>query len=319
MDGCTLQDAFPSGPVGSPGCLDRGSAEESRRQEKRRARRCRGPAANQLNGGWNMVGPVDTDPDRPATKPMASVPALNPNTGLTVHQPVSEQQNWESFVGSMDNLPEIRKDVAGQTELQKNDAPAFFGVNPTDDNLAAQNGRRGAFTETFTGAAPFVNVIGTDETQKLEPDFTKAFGSKGAQKAAGGADVMGPSPTSQEMNQLTPTGMMPNSILPVPNVDLFWKKNEAVAGGQSSFFGKLKYPGGEPAGTEGETDGASTSDFPASRREVLTKLDKIFARLDDMDAAKSENAQTEILLFIATGIGVIFLMDIGCRAVAGRR
>ena len=112
-----------------------------------------------------MVGPVDTDPDRPATKPMASVPALNPETGLTVHQPVTEHSNWESFVGGMDNLPAIRNDVEGQTALQKMDAPSFFGVNPNDDNLAAQNGRRGAFTETFTGAAaPFVNVIGTDET-----------------------------------------------------------------------------------------------------------------------------------------------------------
>jgi hypothetical protein len=45
-------------------------------------------------------------------------------------------------------------------------------------------------------------------------------------------------------------------------------------------------------------------------------LDKIFARLDDMEAQKTENAQTEVLLFIMTGLGVIFLMDIGCRAAA---
>ena len=53
-----------------------------------------------------------------------------------------------------------------------------------------------------------------------------------------------------------------------------------------------------------------------SKREVMKKLDRIFARLDDMEQVKAENAQTEVLLFIMTGLGVIFLMDIGCRAAA---
>jgi hypothetical protein len=50
-------------------------------------------------------------------------------------------------------------------------------------------------------------------------------------------------------------------------------------------------------------------------------LDRIFARLDDMESVKAENAQTEVLLFILTGLGVIFLMDVGCRAASsfGRR
>jgi hypothetical protein len=87
-----------------------------------------------------------------------------------------------------------------------------------------------------------------------------------------------------------------------------------LAGGQSSFFSQLKAPGGQPAGSAVDQDAAA--DVPASRREVLTKLDKIFARLDDMEAQKTENAQTEVLLFIMTGLGVIFLMDIGCRAAA---
>jgi hypothetical protein len=39
MDGCLLNDAFPSGAYGSPGCQDRTSGDESRRQEKKKARR----------------------------------------------------------------------------------------------------------------------------------------------------------------------------------------------------------------------------------------------------------------------------------------
>jgi hypothetical protein len=135
----------------------------------------------------------------------------------------------------------------------------------------------------------------------------------GAQKAGGSTMPSGPSPTSQEQSYLTPSKMLPNSILPFPNVDNFWKNNPNT-GGQSSFFAQLRAPGGEPSGPL-EADHEVT-DVPASRREVLTKLDKIFARLDDMEVSKSENAQTEVLLFIMTGLGIIFLMDISCRAAS---
>lgn len=308
MDGCDLDMAFISGPVGSAGCDGRGTAEESRRQEKKKARRCRGPAANYLNQGWNMVGQVDTDPDRPAQKKMDSIPALNTATGMTEHAPVTQQYNYDSFV-DMDSLPKILSDVAGPDALQKGGAPSFFGASVEDSEPSLGPKRKGGLTEAFTGSvAPFVNVIGNEEGYKLLPDFGATFG-----KAANKADLSGPSPVSQETNYLTPTGMLPNSILPVPNVNVFWKEN-GIAGGQSSFFSQLKAPGGRPAGSAAEQ--GVVEDVSVSRREVLTKLDKIFARLDDMDAAKSENAQTEVLLFILTGIGVMFMMDMGCRAAS---
>lgn len=309
MDGCELNDAFPTGPYGSPGCQDRASAEESRRQEKKKARKCRGPQATYLNNGWNMVGAIDTDPDMKPLPAVPAVPALNTSTGLTEHAPVTQQYNYESFVGSMDSLPAIRKDVSGPNTLQKKDAPNFFGASPSDETTPSLVSRRG-LTEAFqSGSAPFVNVIGSEESYKLMPDFDQTFG-----KASSKSIPSGPSPVGKEDDYLTPTSMLPNSILPVPNIDVFWKENASLTGGQSSFFGKLKYPGGEPSASEM----ISNEDIPVSRREVLTKLDKIFARLDDMDAAKSENAQTEILLFIMTGLGVIFLMDIGCRAAMRR-
>jgi hypothetical protein len=209
----------------------------------------------------------------------------------------------------MDSLPAIRANVEGVDKLQKESAPSFFGASP-EDTPASLVGKRtsgNGITENFQS---FVNIIGEDESYMLKPDFTKTFETSGAQKAAGVGISSGASPTSKETSYLTPTGMMPNSILPVPNVDVFWKEN-GLAGGQSAFFSQLKAPGGQPAGTATVYDEDVGS---VSRKEMLTKLDKIFARLDDMEAAKSENAQTEILLFILTGLGVIFLMDVGCRA-----
>lgn len=312
MDGCDYDKAFPTGAYGSPGCEDRVSPDESRRQEKKKARRCRGPQANYLNRNWNMVGSVGPDTEKPIME-MEKGPIFNPNTGIYQHAPVSQQYNYETFVGAMDDLPSIRADVTGQTGLQKGkDVPNFFGANP-EDNSASLAPKRG-LTESFqSSAAPFVNIIGEEESYKLLPDFATTFNSSGAQRAAGGGDLSGPSPVKTEMSYLTPTNMMPNSILPVPNVDMFWKEN-GLAGGQSSFFSQLKAPGGEPAGSAVDQD--ATADVPASRREVLMKLDKIFARLDDMESSKSDSSQTEVLLFILTGLGVIFLMDIGCRVTA---
>jgi hypothetical protein len=319
MEGCDYNAAFPTGPYGSPDCLDRTAPDESRRQEKKKARKCRGPQATYLDRGYNMVGAIDTDPDRPAMKPMDPVPTLNPKTGMYVHQPVTQQYNYDTFVGGMDDLPAIRKNAKGQDALQSSDVPSFFGASPDDSSLSLV-GKKG-LTEGFKSeVAPFVNVIGDQNNNDgLLMDYTKYFAEKN-RIAASSSNVSGSSPVDKETSFLTPTKYTPNSILPVPNLDIFWKEN-GLGGGSSSFFSHLKAPSGLPAGKEVDYDGAGV-DVPASRKEVLTKLDKIFARLDDMDAAKSDNAQTEVLLFILTGLGVIFLMDIGCRAassVAGRR
>lgn len=283
MDGCSLVDAFPTGAFASAGCMDNGSAEESRRQEKKKARKCRGPAMTYLNSGMNMVGSVD--PDRPATKRMDPVEAIN--GGMEEHSPVTQQ--YEYFVGSTEALPK----VAGANEIESKNVPSFFGADPVDSNCSIP--KKKGITENFTSSeAPFVNIIGEDDSYRLKPDFSSTFDAK---KDANGA-------------YLTPTKMTASGNLPYPNLDMFWKEN-GLAGGQSSFFAQLKAPGGQPV-KEGEEQ-------MAKNQEVLHKLDRIFARLDDMESAKSENSQTEVLLFILTGLGVIFLMDIGCRVASLKR
>jgi len=293
MDGCSLNDAFPSGAFASAGCLDTKTADESRRQEKKKARKCRGPALTYLNSGMNNVGSVD--PDR-LIKRMDDVPQLNEHTGLTSHSPVTQQ--YESFVGSMDNIPLITSKAKDPSILNSktSDTPDFFGADPNESSFGPKK----------TTIAPFVDIIGEDETYRLKPDFSSTFDMKGSQKAGG-------SSTSGEGNSyLTPTKMLPSGNLPYPNLDMFWKEN-GLAGGQSSFFSQLKTPGGQPSNPQDQHENISKS------QEVLHKLDRIFARLDDMDSLKSENSQTEVLLFILTGLGVIFLMDIGCRAAMLRK
>lgn len=286
-----LADAFPTGAHASAGCIDTKTADESRRQEKKRARKCRGPALTYLNSGMNNVGAVD--PDR-LVKQMDAVPTLNEKTGLTQHEPVTQQ--YESFVGGNDNLP----DIASRPIRTKCDTPSFFGADP-NDGIPSSRTREG-----FTSVAPYVDIIGEDDSYRLKPDFSETFNVKGSQKAGG------VSSDGEEQAYLTPTKMTASGNLPYPNLDTFWKEN-GLTGGQSSFFSQLKSPGGQPQRGGDQPEQLSKS------QEVLQKLDRIFARLDDMDSVKSENSQTEVLLFILTGLGVIFLMDIGCRAALMKR
>ena len=47
-----------------------------------------------------------------------------------------------------------------------------------------------------------------------------------------------------------------------------------------------------------------------------SKIDKIFSRLDELETSRTNetgNAQTEVLLFIMSGIFVLFLTDLAVR------
>jgi len=174
--------------------------------------------------------------------------------------------------------------------------------------------------EGFTSeASPYVNVIGDESSYRLYPDFSKTFQQRGAAKAQGVGSADGP--LDDEYNFMTPAEQEQSAILPVPNVSNFWK-TERPTGGQSAFFASLKPPGGLSSASSasasssslpGDEGGPEQKKGPEGRRDVLEKLDRIFARLDDMEASKNQNANTEVLMFLFTGLGIIFLMDISCR------
>jgi hypothetical protein len=295
MDGCSLKDAFPDGAFASEDCYNRGSGDESRRQEKKKARRCRDPSLNVL------------EPDRQNVRRLADVLPMNKQTGLTEHSPSTAQYPYEPFVGetgTMTELSVIRKNVSSPNKVQQpSSLSSYFGADPTDTVTPKVN-------EGFT-SAPYVNVIGEDSTYRLLPDFAQTFGGSAQNEVYEGS-----SPTRKQTAYLTPTQMSPSDVLPIPNIDNFWKTKHTT-GGQSSYFASLKAPGGMPSGMSSMLsipgDDTQSEGSTTQRRDVLEKLDRIFARLDDMETKKGDNANTEVLMFIMTGLGVIFLMDVSCR------
>lgn len=47
-----------------------------------------------------------------------------------------------------------------------------------------------------------------------------------------------------------------------------------------------------------------------SMEEMMKKMDRIMARLDDTHTASPEQVTSEIMMFISSGIFVLFLMDL---------
>lgn len=277
MELCSIEDAFP----------DFGSQKVARKEERRKAKKCKGPALTYLEPDTGLL-PV-TDPDRPAVKPLPEVPPINPKTGLREHSPVDAPQaepfsdmtgEYKQLLASLqsEKAPEplteilntMPKGVAGPNKLEKPKVPVptFFGADEEDE---------------VEGFASYTNVIGDDPSYKLNSDFSQTFQGKGLAKAAG-------------------------TDLPAVPSNMFWKPL-THGGAKTSFYSKadLQMPKKAP------------ESLPGDMTQVLYKLDKIFTRLDDLESRKSENANTEVVMFVMTGLFVMFSMDLLVRKTGNVR
>lgn len=318
MNYCSLEDAFNL----APGCsLNDTSAKEARREERRKAKRCKGPQLTFLETQGEIK-----DPDRQHLERPKDVDAMNPQTGLRQHTPVTGQYAWEPFQdagvdvigqnagparGEPDDAgsgPGIEKDILRQTvaaylprtdddpigDKERSTLPTpamltqalpsnsqskknFFGADPTDDN--------------------FANYDPNAKNYLMEPSFMSAFRS------------------------LNP-GTQSKPVLPVPSVRDVWKPITPT-GVDTSFFSHLPAPGGQYspsdgvpyAPAKGEADrGGNANYYDDSYRSMSRKMDKILSRLDELQKGPNpEQSQKEILMFVSSGIFVLFLMDLLVR------
>lgn len=288
MEYCSIEDAFSQVGPSSTGCSGQTASEAARKEERKKAKRCKGPPLTFL----------DLDPDRPAVQRVPQVPPLNPATGLREHAPVDAPQA-EPFTDVPYDLTSQRQpDDAGQisrntfptvkgpNSLPKkaSSVPAFFGASG-DMNEGFQSGTFGLKPKNYSPTVPNENVIGNDDAYRLYPDFKAAF------------------------DRVTGTGAAAGKPLaPVPSVGFEWKPL-TPSGARTAFFDELPPPGG--------TYPKETSiPIAEETRMIQKKLDTLFARLDDLESRRGENTQTEILLFVMSGLFVLFSMDIMTRQAA---
>ena len=118
MNGCLLDDAFPTMDNGSggssapsPGCQQSYSSKEARKEERRKAKKCRGPPMAFLDV---------KDPDRQHLNKLPDVPPMNSATGLREHVPVDAPVGYEAFQGGPNRSPgdECNSDRMCQQQAQ---------------------------------------------------------------------------------------------------------------------------------------------------------------------------------------------------------
>ena len=263
MNYCALDDAFQAiGGAPSPGCSMDAASKAARKEERRKARRCKGPAATYL----------DLDPDRPSDQN---------NSGMTEQYGPSEPfKNKKSQVDQ--NVPNFDKDPL--YDYIQSDISEHVMKVKTSDGGALAAPRKSYFGASMEdGDDGFADYI-PDET--VEPtDFRKAFDHMGSGSSA---------------------------TLPSAAANMYWKPTTRT-GAQTAFVEHLPpnalhnsnaYTSQSHSHSQSHRDHGSMSD-------VMKKIDKLFARLDDMNSSTSpEQATSEIMMFVSSGIFVLFLMDL---------
>ena len=125
-------------------------------------------------------------------------------------------------------------------------------------------------------------MIGDDSGYKLSPDFTQTFNLSGKEKATNKSIVEGD-----------------------VNTNISWKPMMA-GGAPTAFYQSISRKKDTTAKTV-------RNENTESNHDVIKNIDKILARLDDLENRKSENAQTEVVLFVMSGLFIMFSMDLLVR------
>ena len=101
------------------------------------------------------------------------------------------------------------------------------------------------------------------------------------------------------MGSFEQVGLAKASALPMASANNYWKPI-TNSGAQTSFIERLPPPGGKYYKPQNDV----------SMEEVMKRMDMLFARLDDLNATTPEQMTSELLMFISSGIFVLFMMDL---------
>lgn len=329
MELCPFEDAFPNidtrsvhkrlgGGEGSPGSgpssgsgfpyvggTDSKPSREERRAARKMAKRAKGPAidySNQITadlppdsevvvgvvGGMASTsapafesvwyGAQETDPDRPSTQRMRGVESM-------------QDTKVQHLIPVLPKASCLFSDAG---------TPSYFGSSGEDAE---------------EGYAGFSRMIEGDSEFRLGPDPTK------------GVDVAG------------------GLALPEPNMNDSWKSMTPAAS-YTAYLNGLPAVGASVPGWARDIGGASRSQqvtepskgsrFPPTpkvpstvpvaevvvpaggnpkedRDALLARIDTLMGRLEDLERGRKQDSQTEILMFVGTGLFLLFSFDLVAR------
>ena len=247
MNYCALEDAYQEiSGAPTPGCNSDYATKMARKEERRKARRCKGPAATYLDindSNEHKENPKNTvEPFRHST--------THPDNLYPPESPSYDKDHLYTYAVNESSNHIMTVPVATDSLKPKK---KFFGASQDDE---------------------FADYMPDQENYRLQPDFLTAFEQAGVARAGSAEKLSNPS------------------------VNMFWKPTKN--GTQTSFIEHLPPPGGK---FHRDTMHMDTD-------EIMKRIDKIFARLDDMNTPSPEHITSELLMFISSGIFVLFMLDL---------
>jgi hypothetical protein len=309
MSGCSIDEAFPDTAFSS--------GHVARKEERRKAKNCKGPALSFLKAGGegniinnvhnttNYVGSQGNesqDPDRHGFK----VKAI----------PESLQKGQESFSNYSDEYPSNKKWIPKRTSAkeEKEDEEIQNLIGQRVNDIIGDKSRKTlprAIEASGELPDPKKDMFGNKTPSYFGKSLDDSFAdfssslqdnpgyilTAGAGAGSQGADFLGSFGSVAGLNAASG-----KPVLATPSVNNAWKPL-TPSGAHSSFFELLPPPGGEMPSSGGL--------FSREDREsFLRKLDTLFARLEALESRKNENGQMEVSLFILSGLFLIYGLDV---------
>ena len=241
--------------------------------------------------GLPYVGGTDAKPSRDerraARKRAKKVkgPALTYSDSVTPDLPPTDPDRPVNRLESVGTIQD-GKDGFKMPVLPK--ASCLF----SDTGTPAYFGNDGENEEGFSSFSASNN---DNPNYMLQPDFTKTFDLKGVGKAGG--------------------------ELPEPNIDQTWKPMSPAASYTAFVHGEHATPGWS-MNTEDDRITTTIPTPPAlvnpkhppdDRAAIMGRINELMGRLESLEKKKTQDSQTEILVFVGTGIFLLLSFDLMTR------
>jgi hypothetical protein len=315
MDPCPYEDAFPNFDTGAVhrgltrpsgsgfpfvGGTDSKATREERRAARKKAKRCKGPALAYSNlvsdslpaeVGGMISGP---DPDRPAVRRMEPVESM-----------VNQRETYK--------IPVLPKASCLYSDAG---TPSYFGAAEEDAEEEGYANFRAAQGET-----DFMLGGGGGGEGSEPASFQDSFSLRGAAKA-GGAMLPEPNlndswkPAAPAASYTAYLNDLPSSGAAVPG----WASGSRhLAPEAGPMEPPMKMPAAlGPLPTAPAAPIVAAGGNPKEDRDaLLARIEALSGRLEELEKSKRHDSQTEILMFVGTGLFVLFAFDLATRV--GRR
>jgi len=294
MEYCSLEDAFPQ--IDSRSVKEKATVLDSKQPvlDSKAAKLAK--AAKRRAKKLGMKDPFGTQEGPPPSEELIGIPITDPDRPGFAKFDILEKFQTVRGAEAIPTLPKAPSlfTERGNSYPGSTATPSYFGKGLEEEE----------------GFSPFTTIPGDNPNYLLNPAaLDSAFDANGAAKAgsSGFEEISPPVPNTIDVwKTVLPSGTFSAFLTSGPTHNSK-PRNEASALGDDEPTKKL-----QNAGHLTPTyDGPSSVDT-REKEELLKRIESLRQRIDQLESRRGEDTQTELLLFVCTGV----FLQFGLQAVS---